>query len=127
MINRSRSRHVLLIAGGFLLLLLGIVELITDNHVDNIVVTSFGIYLIVANGYVYLRPSTTSSTRALLAALGGFLLCFVVAFLVFHRYSQAGLFSTFGSTFDVLWVIIWLVMSIWFVYRYFSLRGKEQK
>src|SRR6266496_802363 len=76
MINRSRSRHVLLIACGFLLLLLAIVELIDDNHVDNIVVTSWGIYLIVTNGYAYLRPGTTSSTRALLAALGGFLLCF---------------------------------------------------
>ena len=61
MINRSRSRHLLLIACGFLLLLLGIVELITENHADNIVVTSFGIYLIVVNGYVYLHPSTSSS------------------------------------------------------------------
>lgn len=126
MLNRSQPRYVLVIIGG-LLLLLSILEIIADPHTDNVVLASFGIYLIVINGYGYFRFGTTSSTRTLLAALGGFLLCFVVAFLVFHRYSYAGLFSTFWSTFDVLYIVLWLVVSIWFVYRYFSLRRQEQK
>jgi len=127
MINRPQSRYVLLMFLGLLLLLSSIGEIIADNHADTIVVASFGIYLIVTNGYGYLRPNTTGSTRVLLGAMGGFILCFVVAFLVFRRYSNPGLFSTFGSTFDVLYIVMWLVVSVWLVFHYFSLRGKEQK
>jgi uncharacterized ion transporter superfamily protein YfcC len=127
MTNSLRSRHMLLIAIGFFLLLVAIVELIAGIHVDNIVVTSCGIYLIATNGYAYLRPDTSSSTRALLASLGSIVFCCVIAFLVFHRYSQAGFSFTFGSTLDVLWVIMWLVMGIWYLYRYFSLSRQAQK
>ena len=127
MINRPQSRYILFMFLGLLLLLSSIGEIIADNHADTIFVASFGIYLIVTNGYASLRPDTTSSTRALLGATGGFLLFFVVAFLVFRRYSNAGLFSTFGSTLDVLYTVMWLVVSVWLVFHYFSLRGKEQK
>ncbi len=127
MINRPQSRYVLLMLLGLLILISSIGEIIADKHADNIAVASFGIYLIVTNGYAYLRPNTTGSTRVLLGALGGFILFFVVAFLVFRRYGNAGVFSTFGSTLDVLYTGMWLVVSVWLLFHYFSLRGKEQK
>jgi hypothetical protein len=127
MIHRIQSRYVLLILLGLLLLLSSIVEIIADTHADTIAVASFGIYLVVTNGYAYLRPDTTASTKALLGAIGGFMLFFVVAMLVYRRYSKASFFSTSASTFDVFYTVMWLGISVWLVFYYFSLRSKEQK
>jgi hypothetical protein len=118
---------VLLIACGLFLLLIGMVELVTNNFADNIVVTTFGVYLIATNGFAYLYPDTNAATRSLLAALSSFLLCIVVAFFVFHRYGQEGLFSTFRSTLDVLWVMLLFFACTWFTFNYFVLDHQTQK
>lgn len=126
MIHRSQARSVTLMACGILLLLVAIEEMITAPRVDTLVVATGGIMLIVANGYRYLHPATESTTTTLLAATGCLLLLIVFTVVLIHKYSFEGIFSTFQSSFDVLYAVMLFVVSVWLIYRFFSLRATSR-
>ncbi len=84
--------------------------------------------------YSYLRPTTTTGSPYIgptwlplaVAAIG--LTFFVVSvFSLIPFNGITGLFSTGDNTFDFFSAVLWLVMSVWMVFLYFSRQRKETK
>jgi hypothetical protein len=131
MTTRSRLLYVLVMLAGLGITLNSMIGLSSYDDrtpLGHVIPIAVGLLLVGLGGYISLRPErATSSTSVLLAAIGSFLVVIVLAFSLLHLYGITGLFSTGDSTRGFSFTVLWLVVSVWMVFYYFSLRRKEPK
>ena len=131
MTTSPRLLYVLAMLGGLGITLNSMIGLSSSDDrtpLSHVISIAVGLLLVGLGGYFSLHlERAISSTSVLLVALGSFLIVFVLAFFLLHFYGLTGFFSTGDSTRGFFFTVLWLVVSVWMVLYYFSLRRKEPK
>jgi hypothetical protein len=130
MTTSSRTLNLLYMLCGLGIVITSIPELSSAGRTPTfpIITIASGMFMLCLGGYGYLYPEKTKSSSAyLLGAAAGFLFVFVAAFSLVHFYGLTGFFSTGDSTRSFCYAVVMLVVSVWLLFRCFSLRRKERR
>ena len=125
---RSRFLNLLYVLCGLGLVITSMIRQHSVTRVRDIVMPMFGVVILCLGGYGYLHPDKTHSSSAyLLGAVVSVVFFCLTAFALIHLYGLTGFFSTGDSMSGIGLAAFLLLLGVWSLLRFFSLRRKEGK